>query len=228
MVKNVTGYDLAKLYVGSLGALGVITAAWLRLRPRPEVVETLWLEEPEPVAAAARALAISRHVAVRACGWTCDSAGSCRITLELASDAASVSAARTALGLGAVAEADLRGLAPTLPSDAVRLRIPALPSQQAAVVESLRGSATCVAFPGLRFVLADFAPGEAPDSVFAAGEVAARLGCGRLRCESAPASAKRGRAVLGASPAEARLARAIKAQFDPTGTLAPGRLGEAL
>ena len=35
VVKNVTGYDLAKLYTGSLGALGVITGAWLRLRPRP-------------------------------------------------------------------------------------------------------------------------------------------------------------------------------------------------
>jgi glycolate oxidase FAD binding subunit len=34
VVKNVTGYDLAKLYTGSLGTLGVI-AAWLRLRPRP-------------------------------------------------------------------------------------------------------------------------------------------------------------------------------------------------
>jgi glycolate oxidase FAD binding subunit len=36
VVKNVTGYDLAKLYTGSLGSLGVITAAWLRLRPAPE------------------------------------------------------------------------------------------------------------------------------------------------------------------------------------------------
>jgi FAD/FMN-containing dehydrogenase len=35
VVKNVTGYDMAKLYVGSLGALGVITGAWLRLAPRP-------------------------------------------------------------------------------------------------------------------------------------------------------------------------------------------------
>jgi len=38
VVKNVTGYDLAKLYTGSLGTLGVIEGAWLRLRPRPETV----------------------------------------------------------------------------------------------------------------------------------------------------------------------------------------------
>ena len=38
VVKNVTGYDLNKLYTGSFGALGVIEAAWLRLRPKPDRV----------------------------------------------------------------------------------------------------------------------------------------------------------------------------------------------
>jgi glycolate oxidase subunit GlcD len=34
--KDVSGYDLASLLVGSEGTLGVITAAWLRLLPAPE------------------------------------------------------------------------------------------------------------------------------------------------------------------------------------------------
>jgi len=36
VVKNVAGYDLAKLFIGSQGSLGVIVEATFKLRPRPE------------------------------------------------------------------------------------------------------------------------------------------------------------------------------------------------
>jgi glycolate dehydrogenase FAD-binding subunit len=36
VVKNVAGYDMCKLYVGSLGTLGIITQATLKVRPLPE------------------------------------------------------------------------------------------------------------------------------------------------------------------------------------------------
>src|SRR5207244_8591438 len=36
VVKNVAGYDLCKLYIGSLGTLGIITQGTPKLKPLPE------------------------------------------------------------------------------------------------------------------------------------------------------------------------------------------------
>ena len=54
-VKDVAGYDLKRLFVGSEGTLGVITEATLRLRPSPRPASTFVATFPE-VAAAGRAV----------------------------------------------------------------------------------------------------------------------------------------------------------------------------
>ena len=45
VVKNVAGFDVPKLMVGSLGTLGLIATVTFRLHPRPETAETLLLPD---------------------------------------------------------------------------------------------------------------------------------------------------------------------------------------
>lgn len=49
--KDNTGYDLKQLYIGGEGTLGIITAAVLRMFPKPSATATAWLAVSSPSAA---------------------------------------------------------------------------------------------------------------------------------------------------------------------------------
>jgi glycolate oxidase FAD binding subunit len=60
VVKNVTGYDLPRLVVGSFGSLGIIVSACLKLWPQPGAVATVKLADPERAALVYRPMAVLR------------------------------------------------------------------------------------------------------------------------------------------------------------------------
>jgi FAD/FMN-containing dehydrogenase len=60
--KNNTGYDLRDLLIGSEGTLGIITAATLRLYPRPRSRQAAMLATPTPAHAVAMLRRARRHL----------------------------------------------------------------------------------------------------------------------------------------------------------------------
>ena len=58
VVKNVAGYDLSKLFTGSLGTLGVIATCNFRLHPKPEAARTVAVELGDTLSAGQAAQAI--------------------------------------------------------------------------------------------------------------------------------------------------------------------------
>lgn len=58
VIKNVAGYDVAKLLVGSLGTLGLVAEVVVRVHPLPAASVTVCVPEIDPAAATALALAV--------------------------------------------------------------------------------------------------------------------------------------------------------------------------
>jgi glycolate oxidase FAD binding subunit len=241
VVKNVTGYDLNKLYTGSLGSLGVIEAAWLRLQPRPEAVsvwEAVVQTRDGPGGSALRAarLASARAAALRV---PAEPGAAARLVVELAGEAPSVD--RDARWL-----ADELGAAPAEAAslDAVRERQGEMPgagglrfrvgfraSRIDAVISALQAAAAeLLVHPGLGLLHAGFAAanGAAPEACFEACARAAQLGEGRWVLEEAPVAAKQGREVFGEPDDGWPLAGGLKARFDPAGILNAGRFAGCL
>ncbi|QPF86410.1 FAD-binding oxidoreductase [Bradyrhizobium genosp. L] len=63
--KDNTGYDLRNLFIGAEGTLGIITAATLKLFPKPRAIETAYVGLQSP-AAALKLLSIARNEAAGA------------------------------------------------------------------------------------------------------------------------------------------------------------------
>lgn len=242
VVKNVTGYDMAKLYAGSLGALGVIESAWLRLRPRPEETRT-WvalLAGASPEEALRLALEASRRSSARAValvtgapaerlGAPAGAAPARVLVAEYAGDAPAVAQdgdwLQAESGARPVPEASrlVGRLRDLQASGSLRARLAVLPTRLEALCAPLVAAGLgTVAYPGgLVYAVGD-AAGE-PAAALAAIDAAAAAAQADVVFEALPEAERHRRDVFGDPGAALPLSRSLKQRFDPRGILNPGR-----
>ena len=240
VVKNVAGFDLPKLMVGSLGTLGAIAEASFRLHPLPEVeravgftcsdhalIQTIASEliahalEPSSVEVLGQQDA---SLVVRFDGFARGVADQIDAALAIARTHAVRIDELDATGIGLADAAQIR--ARTGP---VRLQFAFLPSMYAHVmndiVRPLLGAfdqACVVASPAIAAITVS-ALGTANQSKSALLEARAAIEAegGSLVVHAMPAGI--GIDAWGTPPPAFALMRALKDRFDPHGTFNPGR-----
>ena len=211
VMKNVAGYDVSRLVAGSLGTLGLIAEASLKVLPRPATEMTLQLEMPQPRALDAMNRWAGQPLAVSATAWY---DGLCSVRLSGA--AVAVKSAAAAIGGGELEQADafwstIREQTHPFFSCSTLWRI-AVPSVTPAL--DLPGTQLIEWGGGLRW-LSSGAPATA------VREAARRAGGHATLFRAADKSAG---AFQPLEPVPARLHRALKHTFDPAGIFNPGRL----
>jgi glycolate oxidase FAD binding subunit len=244
VVKNVAGYDLSKLFTGSLGTLGVIATANFRLHPRPEASRTVAVEVGDPRQAQAAAQAIV-HSQVEATAIELHYGENEKLLAVLLEsipggiDAKAETASFLLKQFGEVRtlsdeEADHLGpLTPPEIADEVVLKIGAPPVDLTAVLETVLGAAERKGFAhpritghaGTGVTLVGFS-GENEDG--AAGfveemrEIWVRRG-GNVTLQRAPLTLKQRVSTWDNGGDYLGLVRRVKEKFDPRGGMNPGR-----
>lgn len=238
VIKNVAGYDLAKLLHGSHGTLGVLAQVVLRLHPVPRRTATLVVDAPLADAAEHAARVLGGPFEPVACEWMSDGSGQLLVRVEGTEQAlpARVQRLREVLGSSATevttpdeghppepGESAARSGDPWLrhaalvrgtPDSAV-LRIGARPSVLASLVSELAPSAATV---GLGTGVATVS--LAPDAVAEAhARVSAAGGTSQLRHRPPGSDVP----AWGPPPSALPVLRAVKNALDPDGRFGPGR-----
>jgi glycolate oxidase FAD binding subunit len=237
VVKNVAGYELSKLFVGSAGTLAVLTQAFLRLRAIPEEVVSLALAFPRLSQAARAFPAIARQSVLpeavallnpelsRELGWDdwtllARFEGFQEETREGVEEARERSGARAGSTAGAEVWDELRDFpARPLGEAELLLRGQAAPARVFALAESWQDGGPLVAYPDSGIV---YSHTRDPEALANRRETAAVVGANAV-VERAPSSLKAETDVFGEIPESFSIMKRIKEQLDPRGILSPGR-----
>jgi glycolate oxidase FAD binding subunit len=246
VVKNVAGFDIPRLLVGSLGTLALVTTVTVRLHPLPEAERTFLFAglaeaeaqelvtqaratQLEPTSVAALTSGGKLETGFRFEGFTPGVTEQCRRLRDLATKLG-----RTAevLDGGAVGAFWARHDAART-GGSLRVKIAAPPATLVPVAASalqrlLRGplgAGAAVIYPTLGVAFASgepSSPEEASRAIADARAALAPLG-GSLVVTAAPAAVRALLDVWGPAPASLAVMRRVKHELDPDRRLAPGR-----
>jgi glycolate oxidase FAD binding subunit len=243
VVKNVAGYDLAKLFTGSLGTLGVIAECNFRLHPRPEAARTVVVELPDASSAGEASQAILHAQIVPSAVELYWSGETRLLTVFIESIASGVEAQAetTSHILGSFGEVRMRSdeeagsLGPGSPpgtSDEVTIKISSPPAELTGVLDSTLGACsrrgvtpriTGHAGTGVSYVGLSGGDEEVrAQAVEELREIWLRRG-GSVIVREAPPAFKERVEVWGPVGSRLELTRRVKEKFDPRGVLNPGR-----
>lgn len=236
VVKNVAGYELMKLVVGSSGTLAVLTKAYLRLRAMPEAVLGLAtsFRRPNQAAAAFRsairmplppeAIALLSPASSRVHGledWTLllRFEGFREETGEAIESARETFRGDSVPLAGAIWEEIRDFPARPLGEGDLLLRGQVAPARTFELAERWQDGGVLVAYPDSGIV---YSHTEDLDALGDREESATLVG-GNVVVERAPSSLKQERDVFGELPEGFPLMKGIKEKLDPEGVLSPGR-----
>ena len=243
VVKNVAGYDLSKLFTGSLGTLGVIAECNFRLHPRPETARTVAVVLGSAQAAGEAAQAVLHAQLVPSAvelHWSEDEKLLTVLIegIEPGVEAQSDTASYLLRGFGEVRtltdkEAGSLGpLAPPGTEKEVAVKISAPPSELTGVLDSALGACsrrgvapriTGHAGIGVTYVALSGRDEEAHVQIVEElREIWTRRG-GSVVVRSAPPAFKERVEAWGSLGSRLELTRRVKQKFDPRGIMNPGR-----
>ena len=246
VVKNVAGFDVPRLLVGSLGTLALITTVTVRLHPLPEADTTVLVGSLAPPEARALVAAIRAAQLEPSAVVGIAEGGALRLGVRFEGFAPGVAEQRDRflavaerLRLSAEPVDDSGARAFRARHDAVRTggnvraRLAAPPAALAELVRgalqpvaaALGGAALVYPTLGLGFVAGDLRDGRAGAAAAAVGAARAALAPlgGTLVVTAAPASLRAALDVWGPPPSSLALMRRVKDELDPDHRLAPGR-----